>query len=274
MLLFAFFIFILSAIMNSFRWYLIVKESNMEISFPTILSFNFTGLFFSIFLPGRTGGDIARAYYIAKSSDNRAEAISTIIIWRMIGIIALTFIALIASFTSFFLLDDKSIIFVILAIILLIYTMLFLLSNRKLMNSLSNKFSLLVKRVLKLNLESKIKTLYNALHDYTNKKKLLIINIILGIVVHSLIITSWYVISQSLDIDISYIYFFLLIPIISLLNTIPISLNGVGVREGAAVILFGNFGLELTQSLSMGLLFSVISLALGLIGGIFYIFKK
>ena len=274
MLLFALLIFIASAIVNSFRWYLLVKASNLKFSFWKILSLNFTGLFFSIFLPGRTGGDIARAYYIAKSSDNRAEAISTIIIWRMIGIIALTFIALIASFTSFFLLDDKSIIFVILAIILLIYTMLFLLSNRKLMNSLSNKFSLLVKRVLKLNLESKIKTLYNALHDYKNKKKLLIINIILGIVVHSLIITSWYVISQSLDIDISYIYFFLLIPIISLLNTIPISLNGVGVREGAAVILFGNFGLELTQSLSMGLLFSVISLALGLIGGIFYIFKK
>ena len=274
MLLFALLIFIASAVVNSFRWYLLVKERKLESSFSTILSFNFTGLFFSIFLPGRTGGDIARAYYIAKSSDNRAEAISTIIIWRMIGIIALTFIALIASFTSFFLLDDKSIIFVILAIILLIYSMLFLLSNRKLMNSFSNKLSLLVKRVLKLNLESKIKTLYNALHDYTNKKKLLIINIILGIVVHSLIITSWYVISQSLDIDISYIYFFLLIPIISLLNTIPISLNGVGVREGAAVLLFGNFGLELTQSLSMGLLFSVISLALGLIGGIFYIFKK
>ena len=80
--------------------------------------------------------------------------------------------------------------------------------------------------------------------------------------------------TARLGIDISYIYFFLLIPIISLLNTIPISLNGVGVREGVAVLLFGNFGLELTQSLSMGLLFSVISLALGLIGGIFYVFKK
>ena len=66
----------------------------------------------------------------------------------------------------------------------------------------------------------------------------------------------------------------MLIPIINLLNSIPISLNGVGVNEGAAILLFGNVGLEVSQSFSMGLLFSAITLTLGLIGGIFYMLNK
>jgi len=274
MLLFALFIYILSAILNSFRWYLLIKASNMEFSFPRILSLNFTGLFFSIFLPGRTGGDIARAYYIAKSSDDRVKAISTIIIWRIMGIIALTIIALMASFASFTFIEDKSIIVAIFLIVLLIYTMLYLVNNRKLMKFLFEKLSVLLNKISTNNLESKFETLYNAVHSYQKRQKLLLVNIVIGAVVHLLIISCWYIISQSLDIEISYIYFLLLIPIISLLNTIPISLNGVGVREGAAILLFGNAGLELSQSLSMGLLFSAISLALGLIGGIFYILKK
>jgi len=85
-------------------------------------------------------------------------------------------------------------------------------------------------------------------------KKILLINIAIGTVTQSLIITCWYIISQSLDIDIAYIYFFMLIPIISLLNSIPISLNGVGVSEGAAILLFGNVGLELSQSFFYGLI--------------------
>lgn len=274
LLLFALFISILSAILNAFRWFILVKESNLDFSFPNILLFNFTGLFFSIFLPGLTGGDIARAYYITKSSDSRAQAISTIIIWRIIGIMSLTIIALIASFISFPLLEDKSVIIAVLAMILLIYSIIILVSNRKLMKFLLNKLSVPLKRISKFKLELKLNTLYDALQKFRKQKKILLINIAVGIVTQSLIITCWYVISQSLDIDISYIYFFMLIPIISLLNSIPISLNGVGVSEGAAILLFGNVGLELSQSFSMGLLFSAVSLAVGLIGGIFYILNK
>ena len=240
MLLFALFILILSAILNSFRWFILVKDSDLKFSFPKILLFNFTGLFFSIFLPGRTGGDIARAYYIAKSSDNRAKAISTIIIWRIIGIIALTIIALIASFIAFPLLRDKSVIIAVLAMILFIYTVLFSLTNKKLMLFLIDKFSVLLNILSKLNLESKLKTLYDALQKYQEQKKMLLMNIALGTVTHLLIIIAWYIISRSLDINISYVFFFLLIPIIGLLNTIPFSLNGVGIREGAAILLFGN----------------------------------
>ena len=225
MLLFALFILILSAILNSFRWFILVKDSDLKFSFPKILLFNFTGLFFSIFLPGRTGGDIARAYYIAKSSDNRAKAISTIIIWRIIGIIALTIIALIASFIAFPLLRDKSVIIAVLAMILFIYTVLFSLTNKKLMLFLIDKFSVLLNILSKLNLESKLKTLYDALQKYQEQKKMLLMNIALGTVTHLLIIIAWYIISRSLDINISYVFFFLLIPIIGLLNTIPFSLN-------------------------------------------------
>ena len=88
--------FFTSTTINSFRWFLLTDERNLGITFPNIFKLHFKGFFFSMFLTGMAGGDIARAFLITKSPENRARAVSTIIVWRIIGVISLTIISLIS----------------------------------------------------------------------------------------------------------------------------------------------------------------------------------
>lgn len=267
-------IFIFSTIINSFRWYLLTAEHNLAITFPKILILNFTGFFFSMFFAGRTGGDFARAYLITKSSQNRALAVSTIIIWRLLGVISLTIISLISSIFLFSLVDDKSLIMYIIFIISSIYFLLFSLSRKSLITKLDPIFSLLYKFLPSLDIRSKITALYSALREYIPMRNLLGINLLLGLITHVLEILSWYLISLSIGIDSSFILFLMIVPIINLLQIIPLTFSGVGLREGAAVVLFGYIGFTDYISLSIGLTFSLFNIILGLIGGIVYLFKK
>jgi hypothetical protein len=55
---------------------------------------------------------------------------------------------------------------------------------------------------------------------------------------------------------------------------IPLSLNGLGIREGASVLLFSRVGITNAQALSLSLLMLLVGLLTGLIGGVIYPFFR
>ncbi|MCK4822914.1 flippase-like domain-containing protein, partial [bacterium] len=70
------------------------------------------------------------------------------------------------------------------------------------------------------------------------------------------------------------LYFFLFVPIISVLTMLPISLNGIGIREGAFVFFFTKVGISSAQALSMSILTYTIVLLASLIGGLIYAARR
>jgi len=86
-----------------------------------------------------------------------------------------------------------------------------------------------------------------------------------------LLIATNVLIAWALHANISLWYFVLFVPIISSLLMLPVSLSGLGVREGAYVYLFAQAGVLTSQALSMSLLVYTMNVATGLIGGILYV---
>jgi len=81
------------------------------------------------------------------------------------------------------------------------------------------------------------------------------------------------IIALSLGVEIPLRYFLLFIPLISFLLVLPISLSGLGVREGGYVYLFAQAGVSAPLALAMSLLFYALNVATGLIGGALYTFE-
>ena len=75
----------------------------------------------------------------------------------------------------------------------------------------------------------------------------------------------------ALGVRLSLTYYFLFVPILAALISLPISLNGIGVREGAAVVLFQMAGLTREQAFSIPFLTYVISVLISLLGGLIFI---
>lgn len=86
-------------------------------------------------------------------------------------------------------------------------------------------------------------------------------------------IAFYYCLGRSLSLALSLGHYFVLAPLVALLTMIPISLNGIGVREGSLIVLTAALGasVEADQAVALGLLSSIVVLAVSLLGAIVYV---
>ena len=80
--------------------------------------------------------------------------------------------------------------------------------------------------------------------------------------------------SVALSWNIPGALFFLAVPVVTVVSMFPLSFGGLGVREGAMVIFFSQYGISAASAISLSLLSYSISLVAGAIGGILYPFYK
>jgi uncharacterized protein (TIRG00374 family) len=86
------------------RWWLLLRAQDIRVPFALARRLTFVGFFFNNVVPGPTGGDLIKAVYIARRTEKRAEAVVTVAVDRIVGIIAL---ALIAASVLVFKLDER-----------------------------------------------------------------------------------------------------------------------------------------------------------------------
>jgi len=87
------------------------------------------------------------------------------------------------------------------------------------------------------------------------------------------IAVSW-IMALGLRLEVSFLYFLVFIPVITLISMIPISLNGMGLREYAFVSLFTAIGVSREGSIALGLLSSAILVVSAIPGGVLYLLFK
>lgn len=78
-------------------------------------------------------------------------------------------------------------------------------------------------------------------------------------------------IGMSLNLDVPLGYYFVIVPLVDLISILPISISGIGVREGSYVGLLYLAGVETPQGLAFGLLGFLVIVAASLLGGIIYV---
>jgi hypothetical protein len=84
-----------------------------------------------------------------------------------------------------------------------------------------------------------------------------------------ILVFGYYLLGLAVGIDLQLWYYFLFVPIISVLLLIP-SVGGLGVREGATVFLFTQVGIPETQALALALAYLVALWLIALSGGFLY----
>ena len=83
---------------NIVRWQILMRVQGMFMSWRRATMLFFVGLFFNLFMPGYTGGDFARLYYLMREfPDKKKESILTVVMDRLIGMAALVLTALLTT---------------------------------------------------------------------------------------------------------------------------------------------------------------------------------
>ena len=130
------------------------------------------------------------------------------------------------------------------------------------------------KMVLLQNILSKFEKLMLSIALYREKKYAVMITFVVSLVFYASLVIFQYLTFASLGIDIPFKEVILIAPIIPLISLLPISLNGIGIAEGAFVIMYTQLGVSPEEALAAALLRRILLLLFSLFGGIFILQGK
>jgi len=245
---------------RAYRWQTLLSSLGISVPLRRLVSLYYVGTFYSQVLPSGIGGDVVRMVELTVESGQAAAAVSSTMVDRFTGLLVLFAIALFALPFSFRLVPAE----LAWAIVLLTFGTVAgtaLLLYRPLLRWV--RYRLPITRWVVDN--PRVRSLYETLHQYSREALLracaasLVFNIIL--------IAGVYLLALAVDIHISPWYFLLFVPMTSFSLVLPISISGLGVREGAFVFLYTQAGVGAAQALALSLAFYALTLLTGLIGG-------
>jgi uncharacterized membrane protein YbhN (UPF0104 family) len=96
----------------------------------------------------------------------------------------------------------------------------------------------------------------------------------LSVFVQAMNVVVVWVIDQSLGIGVPMTYYAIAVPVVTLLTLLPVSLNGMGVREAAMGWLLAPLGVSPTLAGSLAFLWFGVQVVSGMTGGVIYLFGR
>jgi len=266
----AFFVFFASSLLGALQWHILLRAGGIGLNFRQTFKLYFVGLFFNNFLPANVGGDAIKIYDVARGGNDPYQVFAITLLDRVIGITGLSLLALFASVALFFNGGFFNL-HVYFAIFLLCVIPFFALATTK---SLSGFIRRMLGRISLWGIGGKFNQVFDHLSEFKKLRVLLIKVLALSLLVQSLRIATHVVVAYALNIDVSpsnYIHFFIFIPLLGLIMILPISINGLGVREGTGILLFTQIGFSNEQALLMEFITYFVMVVVSLVGGAFFL---
>jgi uncharacterized protein (TIRG00374 family) len=254
---------------SAYRWKILLEVKNIRAGMNQLSAIYFIGIFFNMFLPTALGGDAARIFYFWRISGEKIEAMTSVVIERVIGFYAVGLICLFSillSFKEFPVFEQRGIILVV-CLLYLGGTVVVL--NARFMNGFLALLSLLPWK----GVVSKVASFYNSLHGYLKDKKVAFQSLLLSIIYQAAWIVAVMVIGIGIGLDVSPFMYFIFLPVVMVVTMLPVSISGIGVREAAFVILFGLGGVQASSAVLLSFLTFFMAIVLGVFGWIIYALK-
>jgi len=263
--------FSLSNLLGSFQWYLLMKTRGIDIPLGKVITYYYVGLFFNNFLIGYVGGDAIRIFDISRASRNSSHAISTVFFDRLIGFVMLTTLALVAGLAWRTIFQSKAIIVVIVLIFVCWIISFIVLFNER----FAKKVGWAFRFILPSKINDRIREVYTSINSFKHEKRTIAKVLMISFVIQSLRIFVHYFAALSVGVIVHIKYFFVFIPVIALLASLPISIGGIGIRESSGVALFSQVSSFQPEAIvAMEFLAYAIGLLSTIPGGLFFMIRK
>ncbi len=231
-------IYVVSQAISTVRWKLLLPG---KFTFRKLFSLYMIGAFFNSFLPGLIGGDVVKAYYLNKDAKKLSLTLASIFMDRYFGYAALMIVGAVAYPFAVGYFRGAVYQWVMPAIVCAFIVGSFLFFGLQ----LGKRFRT-------------VSEFYEYFVSLKSRKDVITKALMISICIQILGFSGVALLASALGEDIPVLLLFVFLPIIITVTTIPISISGLGVREGAFVILLGLIGIkpELATSLSLSWFFS------------------
>ncbi|GAB4547644.1 MAG: lysylphosphatidylglycerol synthase transmembrane domain-containing protein [Anaerolineae bacterium] len=260
----------LAAMSNAgLKWYVLLRAQGIAVPFRAVLGYTYVGFFFNNFLPANVGGDVMRGYGLARYTEQGAEAAVSVVVDRIVGLMAFMSSAVVAALVAVLLLHQENLRGVEAAAIIglaIIAAGFALILSRRVRALAGHLFGL----KLLAPLAPIYKRLSDALNAYRHNVGALALAFCIALV--TIVLTNFtdYFIVQSLGGGIPLIYIFIFNPIIAFVLAFPISIGGLGITQAVYPFFYGLVGVPASLAFTVSLLKQLIVYLTSLIGGVLW----
>lgn len=254
-----------------FRWHLILEAQNIRLPLRRTFSVFFIGHFFNSFFLGSTGGDVVKSYYAARETHTRkTEAVAAVFIDRLVGLIALVFlVAVMLVFRAPVFLGNPTLRpagAFLLAVVLVAFAGVFLLFRRDMAGS--RRWQALAARPGRIGTAARTALrVYASFYLCRSRPGLLAKTLLLSLYNHIGSLAGCHICGLAIQAGLPALMSLTIFPALGAIASIPITPGGLGVREGAAVVLFGAIGIPHMKAFLLSFLPYLSMLAWSLFGG-------
>jgi uncharacterized protein (TIRG00374 family) len=264
-------IFIPRLFLSSYKWQYICKKQKMDFSLLYLAKIFLMTLFLGSVTPGAIGMHL-RIYYIKEKCKTSIEkCITNSLIESSLSLIAGLFLAFIGSVI---LINRFPELIIIVLPFIIFYTFAFIILIKERVGS--RIFNFIIRLLIPTRFKNTVGKSIESLYVDIPKLKDTFFPFIIELIIWIVAATQVYIIAQAFSIEIPYLIF-ILISIISVIisNVLPISIGGLGVREGAFIYFMSEFGVESEIAFVISLSGFLVKILLpGITGLIISFFRK
>lgn len=252
------------------RWKTLLLTQKMNIGFGFLVSSAFVGLFFNNLLPTSVGGDVYRAYDVAKKAGRPVEvSLSVVLAGRIAGIISAMVFAVVALFLGFTAIGEQSIVIPVAILFFITLIIVFLILNPSIL-----KLDKLVSKIRFLNrIKQRLINTYQTFMNFKKFKWALARVFIYSLLLQFSVILFYFFVAKAFGIKLGFITFLFIVPIVTIIAMIPISIGGIGLRENTLVFIMVSLGVIRAEAALSSLTIFLFLLFFGIIGGFVYIIR-
>jgi glycosyltransferase 2 family protein len=239
---------------SALKWQRILRSDGVVMRLGFLFKTNLIGGFISLFLPTSFGGDVYRVVAARGVNQDLAKSTSSVVFDRLSGFFALITICML----GYAALPAQPYVPLVAALYVLGVAG-FLVASSDMAIGLIGGFRLAI-----VNRFAKI---LRSFRNYRTHRRLLVVVLLLAFAFNLNVVVINKIYTLALGIEVGFSLLLVIIPLIYLTEALPISINGLGVRESAFAFFFVMNGLTVEEGIAVSLLIVAERYLLGVLGG-------
>lgn len=252
-------------VVSTWRWQMFARSLRLGGTFRNYLAYYFVGMFFNLVLPTSVGGDVVRAWYLAhrpgSGSGRKMPAFLSVLADRVSGVVVLAAVACAAALFSGTELPG----WIALAVFLVGAGAFAGVVGLPVLDRMLHLPHFATARLERLRRISRGGMVYY--RDVTLMAKTTALSLVVQ--VNSVMVMG--LIGAGLGLPVPPLYYGLLMPLVTLLTLLPVSVNGMGLREASTVFLLAPLGVGPGEAVTLALLLFAAQTSAGLVGLVPYL---
>jgi uncharacterized protein (TIRG00374 family) len=246
-------------VLCAWRWQRTLVLFDAHVPMRTLTSHYLAGLFVGNVLPSTIGGDVVRVARGTNSTGSSEVSFASVVLERLTGMIALPLLVFIgfAARPSQLDVDHAWVALLVAGITLTALAVILVVAGHP---KIAGRYA------EKENWTRFIQAIHLGVDRMRRHPAEALYVLVVAIIYQLSVVISVLLIFRALDIDVPIATGFAYIPAVSMVQVIPLSLNGLGVREGMLVLFLHPMGISRASAIAAGLLWLFCTLVVSFLG--------